>query len=107
MIVASRQAGVRGDEAQGLLPREAPVALDVPALCEQRIVVGDQVLGPLVRRVAGAIGEPGQPGGVRRIGGVVGDEADRLVGEIAGVSMGVLSRTSSGANWSVSASMKP
>ena len=36
----------------------------------------------LVRRMAGAESEPGQPRGVGRVGDVVGDEADGLVGQV-------------------------
>ncbi len=93
-VVARRHAGVGRHDAHGLLPRQALLALHVPALREHRVVVPDQVLGRLVRGVAGAVGEPAKPGLVRRVGGVVGDVADGLVGQVLGqvVAVGIPAR---------------
>jgi hypothetical protein len=116
--IARRQLGVRRHDAQRLLPRQAAFTLHVPAVAELRIVLADQCVRRLVRRMAGTQRQPQVPGAARLVGLVVGQVADALVDQVGrqvvaglerlpGVGMGVLSRTSSGAYWSVSASMKP
>ena len=83
-IIARRHKRV-GRHQPGLLHRgEAALALYVPAVGELCVIVADQLLRRLMRRVACAIGEPQQE---RRVGlrrDVIGDEADRLVGQVGG-----------------------
>ena len=117
-IVARRQARAFGNDAQLHLAGEPALALDVPAVGEHRIVLsGSGRAAPGAahgrrRRPATSAtasrhcrrhgrrgsGCPGRPG--RRSG-------DSRWRRCPGGSTGVLSRTSSGAYWSVSASMKP
>ncbi len=117
-VVARRQPGFLRHDPHRLLPRQPLLALDVPAMGEHRVIAPDEVGRRLVRRVAGAERDPGQPRDIGPVGDVIGDEADRLVDQIGrqviadrhrcrARSMCVLSGTSSGAYWSVSASMKP
>ena len=58
-----------------LLARQPLLALDVPAIGEQRVVLRDQVGRRLVRRVAGAERHPGQPRDLGLVGDVVGDDS--------------------------------
>ena len=61
-VVARRQVGVGGHDAQSLLAGEAAFALHIPTLGEDRIVAFDDRLRRLVWRVAGAEGEQGSHG---------------------------------------------
>jgi hypothetical protein len=93
-VVARRKLRVLRHQAQRLLPRQALLALDVPAVCKGSVVFTDQLGRRLMRRMAGTQRQPGEPWRVRRIGGVVGDHADGLVHQVgrqvvaAGVSAG-------------------
>src|SRR5579871_5173615 len=51
---------------------------------EHRIIALDDVLRRLMRRMAGAEREPGQPGKIRSVGDVIADEADRLIDQVGG-----------------------
>ncbi len=79
MVVARRHDRVRRYNAQRLLPRQPPLALDIPAGGEHRVVFLDDLPRNLVRRVTGPQRQPGQPGDFGRVGRMVGDIADRLV----------------------------
>ena len=83
-VVARGHLGFRRNDPQCLLPRHPPLALDVPAVREHLVIALDDIGGRLMRRVAGAEGDPGQPGQIRAIGDVVADEADRLVDQVRG-----------------------
>jgi hypothetical protein len=78
-VIARGHAGVRRHDPHRLLPCHPLLALDVPAVGEHRVVTFDDVHRRLVRRVAGAERDPGQPRDVGTISRVIGDEADRLV----------------------------
>ena len=81
-VIARGQPGFRRHDPHRLLPRHPLLALDVPAMGEHRVVALDDVDRRLVRRVAGAEREPGQPRDIGPVGDVIGDEADRLVDQI-------------------------
>ncbi len=84
----SRRHCARGSRVSGgTIPiafcRAMPLlALDVPAMGEHRVVALDDVARRLVRRVAGAERDPGQPRHIGPVGDVIGDEADRLVDQV-------------------------
>ena len=59
---------------------------------EYFVVTHDDVAGRLMRRVAGAEGEPGQPWQVGPLGDVIGDEADRLIDQIGRQVIAALER---------------
>ena len=81
-VIARRHPGFRRHDSQRLLARQPLFALDVPAVCEHLVVWLDDVGGGLVRRMAGAERDPGQPGQIGPVGDVIGDEADRLVDQV-------------------------
>ena len=81
-VIARGQPGFRRHDPHRLLPRHPLLALDVPAMGEHRVIALDDVRRRLVRRVAGAERDPGQPRDIGPVGGVVGDEADRLVDQV-------------------------
>ena len=83
-VVARRQARALRHDAELDLAGEPLLALDVPAVGEQRIVFLDQVERRLVRRVAGAQRQPGQPRRLLVVGDVVGEIADGLVDQVGG-----------------------
>ena len=83
-VVARRHARALRDDAERDLAGEPLLALDVPAMGEQRVVFLDQVERRLVRRVAGAQRHPGQPRRLLVVGDVVGEIADGLVDQIGG-----------------------
>ena len=88
-VIARGHLGFRRNDAQRLLPRHPPLALDVPAVRENLVIALDDIGGRLMRRVAGAEGEPGQPGQIGPVGDVVADEADRLVDQVRGQMIAV------------------
>ena len=88
-LVAGRQAGVRRDKAQSLLPFQPPLALDVPAGLKDRVIASNDVYRRLVRRMTGAQGQPDQPGVFRRVCLMFGDEADRLIDQVRGQMVAV------------------
>jgi hypothetical protein len=73
-VIAGRPFGVRWYQLHGLLPRKALRALDVPAMGELGVIASDDVAWRLVRRVAGAEREPGQPGQIGTVGDMVADK---------------------------------
>ena len=80
--VVPGQHRVLGHDAQFLLPREHPLAVGVPAVVELALVLVGPFLGYLMGRMVGAGREVEEE---RLVGGdlfEVGDELDRLVGEI-------------------------
>ena len=81
-VVACGQPGFLRHDPHRLLPRHPLLALDVPAMGEPRVIALDDVHRRLMRRVAGAERHPGQPRDIGPVGGVIGDEADRLVNQI-------------------------
>ena len=81
-VVARRQLGAFGHQAQCLLALQALLALHVPAVGEQRVVLQDQLTRGLVRRVAGTQRQPLQPRGTRCIGLLLGQVADGLVDQV-------------------------
>ena len=83
-IVARRQARALRHDAQLDLAGEPAFALGVPAVGEQRIVLADQVGRRLVRRMAGAEGQPHQPRRLGIVADMVGDVADALVDQVGG-----------------------
>ena len=90
-VIARGHSGFRRHDPHRLLPRHALLALDVPAMREHLVVALDDIDGRLMRRVAGAERDPGQPRQIGPVGGVIGDEADRLVDQIRGqvIAVGV------------------
>ena len=82
--VSRRQPGGFRHNAHLLLSGNAAVALDIPTLAEHRIVTADQLCRRLMRRMRGAECQPKQPGIVRPLGGMTGQEADRLIDEVGG-----------------------
>ena len=81
-VIARGQPGFRRHDPHRLLPRHPLLALDVPAMGEHRIIALDDVHRRLVRCVAGAERDPGQPRDIGPVGGVIGDEADRLIDQV-------------------------
>ncbi len=81
-VIARGHPGFRRHDPHRLLPRHPLLALDVPAMGEHRVIAPDDLGRRLVRRVAGAERHPGQPGNIGPVGGVIGDEADRLIDQI-------------------------
>ena len=63
-------------------PRQHPLAVGLVAVVELAGVLGDVLLRRVVRRVVGAGAEPEVPGLLRRGRLAVGDERDRLVGQV-------------------------
>ena len=92
-VVARRQPRVGRHQPHLLLPREASLALDVPSFAEDRIVLHDQLARRLMRRVAGAERDPGQPRLIGPCRDVLGDEADRLIDQILGEVIAALIRS--------------
>ncbi len=89
-VIARRHSGVRRHDAHRLLPRQPPLALDVPAMRRtSRRIFDDQVGRRLMRRMAGAERQPGQPRHIGPVGDVIGDEADRLVDQVRGQMIAV------------------
>ena len=64
------------------LAGEPAFALGVPALGEDRIVLGDQIERRLVRRMAGAERKPRQPRRLGIVADMIGEIADALVDQI-------------------------
>ena len=93
-VVARRHFGVCGHQSHRLLPRQPLLALDVPTMRKRRVVAHDDVRWRLVRRVAGAERDPGQPRQIGPVGDVIADEADRLVDEVGGqvIAVGISPR---------------
>ena len=91
-VIARRQPRIRRYEAHLLLPREPALALDVPAVAENRVVLHDEIARRLMRRVACAEGDPCQPRLIGSRRDVVGDEADRLIDQIFGEVIAALIR---------------
>ena len=81
-VIARGHLGVLRHDPHRLLARHALLALDVPAMGEHRVITLDDIGRRLMRRMAGAERDPGQPGNIGPVGGVIGDEADRLVDEV-------------------------
>ena len=107
-VIARRHPCLRRHQPHRLLPRQTLLALDVPAMREHRVIALDDIGRRLMRRVAGAERDPGQPRQIGPVGDVIGDEADRLIDRdprsgdsrrrsVPGGSIWVLSETSSGA----------
>ncbi len=90
--VVSRQHRVLGDDAQFLLPREHLLAVGVPAVVELALVLVGPFLGHLVGRMVGAGREVEEERFVGRDLFEVGDELDRLVGQIDGEVVTLLGR---------------
>ncbi len=88
-VIARRHPGVCGHQPHRLLPRQPLLALDVPTMRKRRVVAHDDVRWRLMRRVAGAERNPGQPRQIGPVGDVIADEADRLVDEIGGQMIAV------------------
>ena len=90
-VIARRHLRVRRHQPHRLLPRQPLLALDIPAMGEHRVIALDDIGGRLMRRVAGAERDPGQPRQIGPVGDVVGDEADRLIDQIRGqvIAVGV------------------
>ena len=91
-VVARRQPRIRRYEAHRLLPRKPALALDVPAVAENRVVLHDEVARRLMRRVACAEGDPCQPWLIGPRRDVIGDESDRLIDQIFGEVIAALIR---------------
>ena len=87
-----RQHRVLGDDAEFLLPREHLLAVGVPAVVELALVLVGPFLGHLVGRMVGAGREVEEERLVGRDLFEVGDELDRLVGEIHGEVVALLRR---------------
>ena len=90
--IVARELGVLGHDAQLFLPREHLLAIDVPALVELALVF----VRPFLRHVVGRVVRAGREIQKERLVGrdllQVGDEADRLVGEIRGEVIAFLRR---------------
>ena len=90
-VIARRQPGVCRHQPHRFLPRQPLLALDVPTMRENRVVAHDDIRWRLMRRMAGAERDPGQPRQIGPVGDVIADEADRLVDQIGGqvIAVGV------------------
>jgi hypothetical protein len=88
--VERRQLRALGQDPALDHPRQHPLAVGLVAVVERALVLGDVVLGAVVRGVVGAGAEPQVPGlvGLRLLG--VADHAQRLVGEVLGQVVAVL-----------------
>ncbi len=75
-VIARGHFGVRRHQPHRLLPRQALLALDVPAMGKNLIIAFDDIGRRLMRRVAGAKCEPGQERQIRPVGDVIGNKAD-------------------------------
>ncbi len=81
-VVARRQLRVGGDDAELLLPRERLLAHHVPALVERAAVLVRPLARHVVRRVAAAGRDVGEPRRLRLLGADLVKPVDRLVGEV-------------------------
>ena len=81
-VVARRQLRVGGDDAERLLARERLLAHHVPALVERAAVLVRPLARHVVRRVAAARRDVGEPRRLRLLGADPVEPVDRLVGEI-------------------------
>ena len=88
-VVARRHPRLLRHQPHRLLARQPPFALDIPAVHEFGIVASDDIGRCLVRRMAGAERDPGQPRNIGPIGMVIADEADRLVDQVLGQMIAV------------------
>ncbi|GAA0000873.1 hypothetical protein BRDID11002_08730 [Bradyrhizobium diazoefficiens] len=93
-VVARGHPRCRRHEAHRPLARQALLPFDVPAVREGRVVAPDDIGGRLMRRMAGAQRDPGEPGNIRPVGDVIADEADRLVDQVLGqvIAVGIGAR---------------
>ncbi len=81
-VVARRQLCVGGDDAERLLTGERLLAHHVPALVERALVLVRPLARHVVRRVAAAGCDVGEPGRLLALGADPVQPVDRLVGEI-------------------------
>ena len=81
-VVARRQLRVGGDDAERLLARERLLAHHVPALVERAAVLVRPLARHVVRRVAAAGRDVGEPRRRRLLGADPVEPVDRLVAEI-------------------------
>ena len=88
-VVTRRHPRSLRHQPHRLLACQTPFALDVPAVREFGVVAPNDVGRGLMRRVAGAKCDPGEPGNVRTVDDMVADEADRLVDQILGQMIAV------------------
>ena len=81
-VVARRQLRVGGNDAERLLPRERLLAHHVPPLVERAAVLVRPLARHVVRRVAAAGCDVGEPRRLRLLGADPVKPVDRLVGEV-------------------------
>ena len=115
--VVARQLGIGRHDAQFLLAGEHPLPVGVPAVVELPLVTVGPLLGHMVRGVGGAGAKVQEERLVRGDLLGIGDESDRLVGQVLGQVIALLrvlggstwwlSATRSGYHWLVSPPRKP
>ena len=66
------------------LAREAPFALDIPAVGESLVIAANEIGGRLMRRMTGRQRQHREPGSARPIGFMIRDHPDRLGDQIFG-----------------------
>jgi hypothetical protein len=94
--IARRQPRVRWQEAELLLLLEHLLAIGIPAVVEHAPVLGDPLLGCVVRRVHRAGAEVHEERLVGRDLLGIGDETDRAVDKVLGQVIALLGRPGRG-----------
>src|SRR6476659_6454204 len=81
-VVARRQTCTGGHDPHFELAGKPTFPLHVPATGKHLVIAEDTVTRRLVRGVSGPESEPEQPGGIRFLCEVTGEELDRSIEEV-------------------------